>query len=63
MICFDRGIADGEDHPFNQGTYNKCGDGYYEGYIEGCTSVDGNTAISVKAQQTNKITISETLKA
>jgi len=44
MICFDRGIADGEDHPFNQGTYSKCGDGYYEGYIEGCTSVDGNTA-------------------
>jgi hypothetical protein len=44
MIRFDRGIIDGKDHPFNQGTYSKCGDGYYEGYIEGCTFVDGNTA-------------------
>jgi len=41
--CFERGITDGEDYPFNQETYNNCGDDYYTGYIEGCMSVEGNT--------------------
>lgn len=29
--------------PFNQYTYDECGDDYYKGFIEGCTSVQGNT--------------------
>ncbi len=24
VSCFERGIVDGEDHPFNQRTYNNC---------------------------------------
>jgi hypothetical protein len=40
--CFQRGYGDGEDHPFNQGTYKNCGDKYYKGFIRGCTSVKGN---------------------
>jgi hypothetical protein len=41
--CYERGLRDGEEHPFNQGTYNVCGDDYYKGFIEGCISVEGNT--------------------
>ena len=36
-------LSNGEDHPFNQYTYDACGDDYYKGFIEGCTSVQGNT--------------------
>ena len=42
VSCHDRGVVDGEDHPFNQGTYDKCGNEYYQGFIEGCMSVEGN---------------------
>jgi hypothetical protein len=42
VSCYDRGIIDGEDHPFNQGTYDRCGDEYYQGFIQGCMSVEGN---------------------
>jgi hypothetical protein len=40
--CYERGIIDGEDHPFNQGTYDRCGDDYYQGFLQGCISVEGN---------------------
>src|SRR5215207_11625633 len=40
--CFERGVRDGEEHPFNQDTYNECGDDYYKGFIKGCISVEGN---------------------
>ena len=40
--CFERGIIDGEDHPFSQNTFGSCGDDYYQGFIKGCMSVEGN---------------------
>jgi hypothetical protein len=43
VSCFEQGIVDGEDHPFNQRTYSNCGDDYYQGFLEGCMSVEGNT--------------------
>ena len=43
VSCYERGIIDGEDHPFNQITYDNCRDQYYQGFIEGCMSVDGNS--------------------
>ncbi len=42
VSCFERGIIDGEDHPFNQRTYDNCGDDYYQGFLEGCKVVEGN---------------------
>ena len=42
VSCYERGLIGGEDHPFSQSTYGKCGDDYYEGFLEGCISVDGN---------------------
>jgi len=42
VSCYDRGFIDGEDYPFNQNTYERCGDDYYQGFLEGCMSVEGN---------------------
>jgi hypothetical protein len=47
--CYDAGFSDGQNEPFNQSTYDHCGDeqggadAYYEGFIHGCMSVEGNT--------------------
>ncbi len=43
VSCFDRGFIDGEDHPFNQRTFDHCGDDYYQGFISGCVSVESNS--------------------
>ena len=43
VSCYDRGVVDGEDHPFSQSTFDKCGDDYYQGFIQGCMSVEGNS--------------------
>ena len=42
-IVLKEAIIDGENYPFNQETYDKCGDDYYNEFIEACTSVNGNT--------------------
>jgi hypothetical protein len=41
--CYDEGYEDGQDHPFSQDLYDECGRSYYNGFIDGCMSVEGNT--------------------
>ena len=47
--CKDSGYDDGQNHAFQVGTYDHCGDesggdrAYYDGFIDGCMSVEGNT--------------------
>ena len=47
--CYDSGYRDGQNGPFGEGTYDHCGDqtggdrAYYDGFIDGCMSVEGNT--------------------
>ena len=50
--CYDNGYRQGQDDPFDRGNYDSCerfrsdNDGknpYYEGFIDGCRSVEGNT--------------------
>jgi hypothetical protein len=48
---FDEGYEDGKDNPFSQDKYDECGgsqgagnNAYYNGFVEGCLSVEGNTA-------------------
>jgi hypothetical protein len=47
--CRDTGFNDGQNGPFNSGTYDLCGDEangdkeYYDGFMDGCMSVEGNT--------------------
>lgn len=41
--CYKTGYDDGRDHPFDRSTFEECDGAYYEGFIEGCMSVEGNT--------------------
>jgi hypothetical protein len=40
--CYDSGISDGQDQPFDQIKFDECGGTYYNGFISGCMSVQGN---------------------
>jgi hypothetical protein len=50
--CFNEGYEDGRDNPFNADEYDRCGgssgspgnNAYYNGFVAGCLSVEGNTA-------------------
>jgi hypothetical protein len=47
--CRDAGFEDGQNGPFNDATYDHCGDeatgdqAYLDGFIDGCMSVEGTT--------------------
>lgn len=47
--CRDAGFKDGQNEPFNDVTYDHCGDeeigdkAYLDGFVDGCMSVEGNT--------------------
>jgi hypothetical protein len=41
--CENDGLYDGKNNPFSQELYEMCGDTYYNAYIKGCMSVEGNT--------------------
>ena len=46
--CGGDGYNDGQNGPFSQDRYDNCGDeggadAYYQGFIDGCMSVEGNT--------------------
>ena len=41
--CENDGLDDGKNNPFSQGLYDMCGDTYYDSYIKGCMSIEGNT--------------------
>jgi hypothetical protein len=49
--CYDAGYDDGQNNPFNHDTYDHCADeeggdqAYYDGFIDGCKSVEGNTRV------------------
>jgi hypothetical protein len=46
---YNAGFSDGQDEPFSQSTYNHRdtepggADAYYDGFIDGCMAVEGNT--------------------
>jgi hypothetical protein len=44
--CYDSGYDDGQNRPFDiilHSMNERCGDRYYEGFIDGCIDVEGNT--------------------
>jgi hypothetical protein len=44
--CYNDGEEAGQNGPFSQELYEFCeeyGDEYYDGFIDGCMSVEGNT--------------------
>ncbi|MGA9935661.1 MAG: hypothetical protein WBL44_00485 [Nitrososphaeraceae archaeon] len=45
VTCYNEGYDDGQNHPFNQRTYEECGDigfHYENAFIEGCMPIEGN---------------------
>jgi hypothetical protein len=38
VTCRNEGYDDGQGHPFSQDIYAKCGDKYYDAFIEGCVN-------------------------
>jgi hypothetical protein len=45
-VCYDDGFEDGLNNPFDHERNNGCNDygrAYYDGFVDGCTSVEGNT--------------------
>lgn len=40
--CYESGFSDGQDQPFDQNKYYECGSTYYDGFLSGCMSVQGN---------------------
>jgi hypothetical protein len=49
QTCYDGGFRDGQNKPFENEAHKECGDygdgadRYYDGFIDGCMSVSGNT--------------------
>jgi hypothetical protein len=49
QTCYDGGFKDGQNKPFENEAHKECGDygdgadRYYDGFIDGCMSVSGNT--------------------
>ena len=41
--CFNSGVSDGKDHPFDASRFDRCGQDYENGFLKGCLSVQGNT--------------------
>jgi hypothetical protein len=41
--CEGDGLETGQNGEFSQGLYEMCGEIYYDAFIEGCMSVEGNT--------------------
>jgi hypothetical protein len=50
--CYDDGYEDGKNNPFDQDRNQGCSDygrAYYNGFIDGCLSVEGNTRETCEA--------------
>jgi hypothetical protein len=43
IACEGDGLYDGKNNPFSQELFEMCGDTYYDAFIEGCMSVEGNS--------------------
>jgi hypothetical protein len=47
--CYGDGLYDGKNNPFSSEFYDMCGDPYYEGFIDGCMSVDNSRDVCESA--------------
>ena len=43
IACEGDGLYDGKNNPFSQKLFEMCGDTYYDAFIRGCMSVEGNS--------------------
>ena len=36
--CFNAGVSDRKDHPFDASRFDRCGKNYQDGFLKGCRS-------------------------
>jgi hypothetical protein len=52
--CFNSGVSDGKDHPFDASRFDRCGQEYESGFMKGCLSVQGNTKEACSSAEDNQ---------
>jgi hypothetical protein len=40
--CFNAGVTDGKDHPFDASRFDRCGKNYQDGFLKGCKDAGNN---------------------
>jgi hypothetical protein len=51
--CFNAGVSDGRDHPFDASRFDRCGKNYQDGFLKGCKDV-GNSAETCQSSEDNQ---------
>lgn len=41
--CFNAGLNDGKDHPFDASRFDRCGKNYQDGFLKDCQSVKADS--------------------
>ena len=47
--CHGIGYVDGQDNPFDQVMFARCGSAYYDGFIDGCVAANNTVEICDQA--------------
>ncbi len=50
--CFNTGVNDGKDHPFDASRFDRCGNNYQDGFLKGCRS-SGNSEETCQSSEDN----------
>jgi hypothetical protein len=51
--CFNAGVSDGKDHPFDASRFDRCGKNYQDGFLKGCKDA-GNSAETCQSAEDNQ---------
>jgi hypothetical protein len=51
--CFNTGVSDGKDHPFDASRFDRCGKNYQDGFLKGCRDA-GNSAETCQSAEDNQ---------
>ena len=51
--CFNAGLSDGKDHPFDAPRFDRCGKNYQDGFLKGCNDA-GNSAETCQSAEDNQ---------
>jgi hypothetical protein len=51
--CFNAGVSDGKDHPFDASRFDRCGKNYQDGFLKGCRS-SGNSEETCRSSEDNQ---------
>lgn len=52
--CFNAGLNDGKDHPFDASRFDRCGKNYQDGFLKGCQSVKADSHEECESAEDNQ---------